>query len=252
MLKSKLDNYVEQYETKDFIKDDPVQFVHKFKNKNDIEIAGFLASMFAYGKRDAFIERLNYIFSLMENAPYDYVRAFDYKKNNLKNTDYRFSKDCDLIEILKILHILYSESETLESLFEYSYSHNRNVWEMFQGVVDYFYSRVDEKNITQGFYHLLPNPAKKSAMKRFNMLMRWFVRKSEVDIGIWNFIPKSELIIPLDTHVAKISRKLNLLTRNDNGYYSAIEITENLKRLDPNDPIKYDFALFGYGVNNKI
>ena len=123
---------------------------------------------------------------------------------------------------------------------------------MFQRVVDYFYSRVDEKKITQGFYHLLPNPKKKSAMKRFNMLMRWFIRKSEVDIGIWNFVPKSELIIPLDTHVAKISRKLDLLTRNDNGYYSAIEITNNLKKLDPNDPIKYDFALFGYGVNNKI
>ena len=252
MLKSKLDNFVEQYETKDFIKDDPVQFVHKFKNKNDIEIAGFIASMFAYGKREAFIEKLNYIFSLMENVPYDYVRAFDYKKNNLKNTDYRFSKDCDLIEILKILHILYSEGETLESLFSYSYSQTQNVWDMFQGVVDYFYSRVDEKNITQGFYHLLPNPKKRSAMKRFNMLMRWFVRKGEVDIGIWKFVPKSELIIPLDTHVAKISRKLNLLTRNDNGYYSAIEITENLKKLDPIDPIKYDFALFGYGVNNKI
>lgn len=252
MLKNKLDNYVEHYETKDFIKNDPVQFVHKFENKKDIEIAGFIASMFAYGKREAFIGKLNLIFSLMDNRPYDYVRAFDYKKHNIKNTDYRFSKDCDLIQVLKILNILYSEGENLESLFYYSYSHTKKVWDMFQGVVDYFYSRVDTKEITQGFYHLLPNPSKKSAMKRLNMLMRWFVRKSEVDMGIWKFIPTSELLIPLDTHVAKISRKLKLLTRNDNGYYSVIEITENLKKLDSIDPIKYDFALFGYGVNNKI
>ena len=85
-----------------------------------------------------------------------------------------------------------------------------------------------------------------------NMLLRWFVRKSNVDIGIWNFIPKSELLIPLDTHVAKISRKLGLLNRKDNGYESVIELTNNLRNFDPIDPIKYDFALFGYGVNNKI
>ena len=122
---------------------------------------------------------------------------------------------------------------------------------MFQCVVDYFYSRQDIE-ITKGFYHLLPNPRKKSALKRMNMLMRWFVRKSEVDIGIWNFVNKSELLIPLDTHVAKISRKLGLLKRNDNAYESVIELTNNLKMFDSSDPVKYDFALFGYGVNNKI
>ncbi len=252
MLKTQLDKYIEQYETVDFIKDDPVQFVHLFKEKKDIETAGFIASMFAYGKREVFISKLKYIFNIMENKPYDYVKAFNFKDNNIKNCDYRFSKDCDLIEILKILNILYSENETLESLFKYSYSQNSDIWNMFQGVVDYFYARANEKNITKGFYHLLPNPAKKSALKRMNMLLRWFVRKSSVDIGIWDFIPKCELLIPLDTHVAKISRRLNLLKRNDNGYESVIELTDNLKKFDPIDPIKYDFALFGYGVNNKI
>lgn len=251
MLKTQLDKYILEYETKDFIKDDPVQFIHRFNNKNDIEIAGFIASMFAYGKREVFIEKLNHIFNLMENQPYNYVLNFDYKNNNMKNVDYRFSKDCDLIQILKILNTLYNEKESLESLFEYSYKQKNEIWTMFQGVIDYFYARRDE-NITKGFYHLLPNPEKKSALKRLNMLMRWFVRKSQVDIGIWNFIPTSELLIPLDTHVAKISRKLGLLKRNDNGYFSVIELTQNLKSFDPVDPIKYDFALFGYGVNNKI
>ena len=138
---------------------------------------------------------------------------------------------------------LYSENETIESLFKHNY--NGEVWSMLQGVTDYFYDNVDME-VTKGFYHMLPNPAKKSAMKRMNMLLRWFVRKSAVDIGIWDFIPTSELLIPLDTHVAKISRKLGLLKRNDNGYESVIEITNNLKKFDPIDPIKYDFALFGY------
>ena len=252
MLKTQLDKYIIEYETKDFIKDDPVQFVHRFKTKQDNEISGFIASMFAYGKREVFISKLDYIFNLMENSPIDYVKAFDYKSNNIKDCDYRFSKDCDLVQILKILNKLYSENETLESLFKYGYEQKNDVWHMFQVVVDYFYSNVEDKSVTKGFYHLLPDPKKKSAMKRFNMLLRWFVRKSEVDIGIWNFVPKSELLIPLDTHVAKISRSLGLLKRNDNGFESVIELTNNLKTFDRDDPIKYDFALFGYGVNHKI
>lgn len=249
MIKDKLDKYILEYETQDFIKNDPILFIHKFDNKKDAEIAGFIASMFAYGKREVFISKLNHIFELMEYKPLDYIKSFDCNKNNMQNCDYRFSKDCDFVQILKILNKLYSENETLETLFKHNY--NGKVWSMFQGVIDYFYSHIDIE-VTKGFYHMLPNPSKKSAMKRMNMLLRWFVRKSSVDIGIWDFIPTSELLIPLDTHVAKISRKLGLLKRNDNGYESVIELTNNLKKFDPIDPIKYDFALFGYGVNNKI
>ncbi len=252
MLKTQLDKYIEQYETIDFIKDDPVQFIHRFKNKDDIEIAGFIASMFAYGKREVFISKLNYIFNLMNNQPFKYIKNFDIDNNNINDCDYRFSKDCDLIQIIKILNLLYKENESIESLFKYGYNQKHNVWNMFQIVVDYFYSHVDKEKVTKGFYHLLPNPEKKSALKRLNMMLRWFIRKSPVDIGIWDFVPKSELLIPLDTHVAKISRKLELLKRNDNGYESVIELTNNLKNFDSEDPVKYDFALFGYGVNNKV
>lgn len=251
MLKTQLDKYILEYETKNFIKDDPVQFIHRFDNKQDIEIAGFIASMFAYGKREVFISKLNYIFNLMNNKPLAYIKSFDCKKNKISGCDYRFSKDCDFIQILKILNILYSENETLETLFKYGFEQKKEIWNMFQVVVDYFYSHIDIE-VTKGFYHLLPNPKKKSALKRLNMMMRWFVRKSEVDIGIWDFVSTSELLIPLDTHVAKISRKLGLLNRSNNGYESVIELTNNLKTFDSNDPIKYDFALFGYGINNKV
>ena len=119
-------------------------------------------------------------------------------------------------------------------------------------VSDLFYQDNNEivsLNVTKGFYHLLPNPSNGGAMKRMNMLLRWFVRKSPVDIGIWNFIDKSQLIIPLDVHVGNISRQIGLLNRRNNDMKSAIEITNNLKYFDSDDPVKYDFALFGIGVN---
>ena len=121
---------------------------------------------------------------------------------------------------------------------------------MFECVVDYFYSRASEK-AKQGFYQMIPNPHNGGAMKRMCMFLRWMVRKGPVDLGIWNFISPSELYIPLDVHVGRISRQTGLLTRKANDFKSVIELTENLKKFCPNDPVKYDFAMFGYGVNNK-
>ena len=121
---------------------------------------------------------------------------------------------------------------------------------MFIPVTDYFYSRAKD-NTAQGFKFMIPDARKGSAMKRMCMYLRWMVRKGEVDFGIWNFMPPSELFIPLDTHVARISREMGLLTRKSNDFEAVIELTENLKKFDEQDPVKYDFAIFGYGVNNR-
>lgn len=244
-----LDKYVKQYEVKDFIKGDPIQFPHGFVQKFDIEIAGFIASMMAYGKRENFINKLNELFSIMENRPYDYVLSYSENNKELSGFNYRFSKDVDFSQVLLILKDLYSQKESLESLFAYSYKSAVSQSSYFQGVIDYFYSRVS-LDVTQGFYHLLPNPKNGSAMKRLNMLMRWFVRDGEVDLGIWDFVSKADLFIPLDTHVARLSRELGLLNRNSNDFCSVLELTKELKKFDNEDPVKYDFALFGYGVNN--
>ena len=120
---------------------------------------------------------------------------------------------------------------------------------MFIPVTDYFYSRA--KNAGQGFYFMIPNPRNGGAMKRMCMFLRWMVRKGPVDFGIWDFMPASELLIPLDVHVARISREMGLLTRTSNDFKAVLELTENLRKFDPEDPAKYDFAMFGYGVNNK-
>lgn len=246
-IKQLLNNYAEKYDTQDFIKDDPVQFIHLYKKPENIEIAGFIASMFAYGKRELFIRQLKTFLTKDKNLS-EYIKDFDENEEILKNFNYRFSKGVDFIQILKILQKLQNENESLKTLFKYLYEQSHDIVKMLSAVTDYFYSNVT-MDVTQGFYHLLPNPKKGGAVKRMNMMLRWFVRKSPVDVGIWDFIDKSELIIPLDVHVGNISRQIGLLSRKNNDMKSAMEITENLRILDKNDPIKYDFALFGIGVN---
>lgn len=242
-----LDRLVKEYETKDFIKDDPIQFPHRYTDKKDIELAGFISSMFAYGNRKVFVKKLDELFRLMENKPFDYVVNSDFK--NITGFNYRFAKDFDVKEIFLILKDLYIKDGGLEELFEYGWKQKNEVYPMFQVVTDYFYSRVTNQ-VGQGFYHLIPNPQNNGTMKRMNMFMRWMVRDGEVDLGIWDFMPKSELLIPMDVHVARISREMGLLTRKSNDIKAVMELTCNLKKLDMKDPIKYDFGMFGKGINN--
>ena len=243
ITKTELDELVGKYETVDFIKDDPVQFPHFYKDRHDIELAGFIASLFAYGNRKLFIAKLKDFFNYTRNEPYNFIKNGDFSIIYEKDFNYRFSKPFEIVEMLKILSDLYNTSDGLMELFAYGYQNNN----MFKTVTDYFYSRVNKK-AGQGFYHLLPNPEKGGAMKRMNMFLRWMVRKSVVDFGIWNFIPKSELLIPLDVHIARLSREMGLLTRKSNDMKAVVELTDNLKKYDPQDPVKYDFAIFGKGI----
>ena len=226
ITKNELDKLVEKYENEDFIKDDPVQFIHKFKTKKDTELAGFIASLLAYGSRQQFIKKLNQLFEIAQNEPLNFIQNFEPELIGDFNSD------------------------GLEELFEHGYKQGK----IFENVVDYFYnSSANNLKLTpgQGFYHMIPDPHNGGAMKRMCMYLRWMVRKSPVDVGIWEFMKPSELYIPLDVHVGRISREMGLLTRKANDFKAVIELTENLKKLCPEDPIKYDFALFAYGVNNK-
>ena len=244
ITKNELDELAEKYENKVFIETDPIQTVHK--KKEDIEISAFLASLFAYGNRKVFIPKLEYLFTQMGKSPLEYIQKGDF--SNLKGFNYRFGKENDILGILNILNKLYNSDETLESLFKYGYETTGTIAGMFGVVTDYFYSNV--KDVGEGFYFMVANPRNGGAMKRMCMFLRWMIRKSDVDLGIWNFIPTSELLIPLDTHVAKISRKMGLLTRKSNDFKAVIELTDNLKKYDSNDPVKYDFAIYGLGINN--
>lgn len=285
--KLNLEELVQKYETKDFVKDDPIQFPHRFMSQRycegvnvltfakgrsrhcetlisgsdnqyppkqsishiqDIEIAAFLASIFSYGNRKVFVKKLDELFKIMGNKPHEFVIKGDFKK--LKSFNYRFAKDYDVIEVFNILRKLYSKGETLKALFEHGWNLEKSIQVMIQSVTDYFYLNV-ENNVGQGFYHLIPNPKNGGAVKRMNMFLRWMVRKGPVDLGVWNFIPASELLIPLDVHVARQSRKRGLLTRKSNDFLAVLELSENLKKLDAQDPVKFDFAMFGLGINEQ-
>ena len=242
ITKTDLDKLVDKYETVEFIKDDPIQFVHRFKSKKDKEIAGFIASCVAYGSRKQFIAKLDQLFEIAQNEPLNFIENFEPKI--IGDFNYRFGKPNDFGAIFLILKELYKTSDGLEELFKFGYNQNK----LFETVVDYFYSRVD-KSAGHGFYHMIPNPHNGGAMKRMCMYLRWMVRKGVVDCGLWDFMTPARLYIPLDVHVGRISRQMGLLTRNSNDFKSVIELTEKLKLFDPNDPVKYDFAMFGYGVN---
>ena len=245
ITKQELDTLVSKYENKEFIKDDPIQFIHLFKEKKDAELAGFIASLFAYGNRKIFIAKLYDLFNRADNKILNYIKNGDF--SNLKGFEYRFSKDKDIISVFEILNKLYRESNGLEELFEYGFKQSSDIFHMLQTVTDYFYS-LAPKNAGQGFYHMIPNPAKGGAMKRMNMFLRWMVRKPPVDLGIWEFIQPKDLLIPLDVHVARISRQMGLLTRKSNDFKAVLELTENLRKFSPEDPTKYDFAMFAFGV----
>ena len=210
ITKSELDRLVLEYENKDFIKDDPVQFIHRFKNKKDVELAGFIASLLAYGSRVQFIKKLDDLFiNIAHNEPLNFILNFE--PELIGDFNYRFGKPVDFISIFKILKELYDTTDGLEELFNYGHQQGK----MFETVVDYFYARAD-KSVGQGFYHMIPNPRNNGAMKRMCMYLRWMVRKSSVDVGIWKFMKPSELFIPLDVHVGRISRQMGLLTRKAN------------------------------------
>lgn len=280
--KAELDKLVKKYETKEFVYDDPIGIPNKFNNKKDKEISGFMASLVAYGRREIFIKKLNQLLEIAQNEPYNFIINFEPKI--LGDFNYRFGKPEDFAQIFEILKNLYKNDGGLEELFKYGYA-NKNglinqqltlpqpspksgegavvreaepnctnagevIDNMFIPVTDYFYSRAKNPEAL-GFKFMIPDARKGSAMKRMCMFLRWMVRKGNVDFGIWDFMPASDLLIPLDTHVARISREMGLLTRNANDFKAVIELTNNLKQFDPKDPVKYDFAIFGYGVNNK-
>ena len=252
ITKIELDKLVRKYETVDFIKDDPIQFCHQYSKKEEIELAGFIASLFAYGNRKIFIKKLEEIFSKAEGDLLGFIKNGDF--SSLKGVEYRFSKENDIIPIFEILSKLYNDSRGLEELFEYGWiqplpqpsSMEREQF-FLQTVVDYFYSQAP-KTVSSGFYHMIPNPQNGGAMKRLNMFLRWMVRKGLVDLGIWEFMQPKDLLIPLDVHVARVSRDMGLLTRKSNDFKAVIELTEQLKNICPVDPVKYDFAMFGFGV----
>lgn len=238
-IKHRLNDLRALYNRSEFIQNDPIQFVHQFKSRKDQEIVAFLIATITWGKRSLILKSANRILQMMENNPYEYIMRKKYLSINSCDNIHRTFFEDDFVYFCKGLHKHFLQSGSLETVF----SKEENLW---SGIVN-FRNTFVEANEGVDSKHI-SNPLKNSACKRLHMALRWLVRNDGiVDLGIWKNISPSQLFIPLDTHVANVSRELGLLVRKSNDKKAVEELTENLKAIDPNDPIGYDFALFGFG-----
>ncbi len=251
-LKEFLDDKVLYYNHQRFIQSDPISIPHRFSKKEDIEIAGFLTATIAWGQRITILKNANILFTQMDEKPHDFILNFS-KKDLLpfKKFVHRTFNGVDCIYFLKALQIIYREKKSLELLFTEHFNEKTDMdyKAAISGWRQFFFSLSHEDRTLKHF----ANPLEGSASKRINMFLRWVIRKdsSSVDFGLWKLKP-SLLTCPLDVHSARVARKLGLLKRNQNDWQAAAELTDKLRTFDPNDPVKYDFALFGLGVFEKF
>jgi uncharacterized protein (TIGR02757 family) len=251
-LKQFLENKVDEYNQPFFIKDDPVSIPHLFSKQQDIEIAGLFAAVFSWGNRTTIIMKSRELLQRMEMSPYEFCKVYNEKDlKRLKGFKHRTFNADDLFYFVEFLHHHYKTSDTLETAFsKWMGCDDDNTEKALNGFKKYFFSfehlKRTEKHIS--------SPLQKSTCKRLNMFLRWMVRHDEkgVDFGIWKKISSSQLICPIDVHVARVARRIGLLKRKQTDWVAAVELTDNLKKLDANDPSKYDFALFGLGALEKF
>lgn len=274
-LQNFLDQKVEQYNQPDFIANDPVCIPHLFARKQDIEISGFFASILAWGQRKTIINKCRELLDRMDNAPYDFVLNHgDKDLKGLLGFKHRTFNDTDLLYFIAFFKAHYLQFESLEQAFV----PQQNIYQSKYLEINTIKTEIESASavcllgeldftIEQALNHFrsyffsleefphrtkkhISSPTQKSTCKRLNMFLRWMVRRDNmgVDFGIWNTIKPKNLICPCDVHVDRVGRLLGLINRKQTDWQTAIELTENLKQFDPQDPVKYDFALFGLGV----
>lgn len=245
-LKDLLEQALLKYNTRNFIESDPVQIPHRFRRKEDIEIAGFFAASLAWGKRSSILNSLNKLLSLMDEAPFDFI--LQHEKRDLKRFSgfvHRTFNAEDCVFFIRALRDLYTRHGGLEQAF----SQPEGTSGLEHRMANFRQAFLRTKHMPRSTKHL-SDPLNNSSAKRLCMYLRWMVRKDQggIDLGIWKSIKASELCLPLDVHTGFVSRKLGLLKRQQNDWKAVKEVTEVLRSFDPADPVKYDLALFGLGV----
>ncbi len=249
-VKGLLEHKYISYNQTSFIDLDPVSIPHKFSDFRDIEISGFWTAMLSWGQRKTIINKANQLCDLMDNAPYEFI--MNHREKDLapfRDFKHRTFNGDDALCFIHFFHEYYTKYESLEQLFISESGQPSSIYEGISQLNKFFRSCPfflprTGKHVAQA--------AKNSSCKRINMFLRWMVRKDAggVDFGIWDKMSPSVLMIPLDIHVYRVARSLGLLTRDKTDWKSVVELTEKLRILDPQDPVKYDYALFGMGVLN--
>ncbi|MDF0717267.1 TIGR02757 family protein [Muricauda sp. 334s03] len=245
-LKDFLDTKVLDYNHPRFLEDDPIQIPHLFTQKEDIEISGFLTATIAWGNRKSIINNATKLMGFMGNAPYDFVMAHtEDDLDKLSPFVHRTFNGIDLGYFVTSLQNIYKNHGGLETVFT-----EHQTKDSMQPAISRFKERFFELPHQSRTQKHVSDPNKGSAAKRINMFLRWMVRDNStgVDFGLWKGISPAKLSCPLDVHSGNVARKLKLLKRKQNDAKALQELDKNLRKLDPTDPVKYDFALFGLGV----
>lgn len=250
-VKALLDDRYAKYNRPDFIGNDPVVIPHGFSQTQDIEIAGLFAAILAWGQRVTIINKCRELLARMDQAPYDFIA--NHQEADLKallGFKHRTFNDTDLLYLVSFLHDFYQQHASLEDAFTAGGAitdQKRRLEHFYQTV----FSLPDAPHRTRKH---ISTPARKSACKRINMYLRWMVRHDDrgVDFGLWQTMKPADLVCPCDVHVVRVSRKLGLITRPQVDWQAAQELTDHLRLLDAQDPVKYDFALFGLGIEEKF
>jgi len=248
-LQKFLEKKVKEYNRPSFIENDPICVPHSFTKKQDIEIAGFFAAIFAWGNRTTIINKTKELMQLMDNSPHSFcLNHTDDELKKLLHFKHRTFNPTDLLYFVSFFKMHYSRQESLETAFsQWMKKTDANTENALNGFYDYFFSLEDVPHRT--LKHIA-SPDKNSTCKRLSMYLRWMVRNDDkgVDFGLWKNISPSQLIVPLDVHVARVARHFNLISRKPTDWLTAVELTEEMKSIDPKDPCKFDFALFALGV----
>lgn len=249
-LKDFLDNQVDRFNNSNFIDADPISIPHQFSRKEDIEIMGLWAAVMAWGQRPTILAKCKQLIQLMEGAPHQFI--IDHKPSDLKpfeNFKHRTFNGTDALYFIHFLRFVYQKYASMEdAFFQTNIAENQTIESCLIGFKRLFVSLPDYP--ARSGKHI-SSPAQNSACKRLNMFLRWMVRSDDkgVDFGIWKQIKPCQLICPCDLHVERVGRLLGLLHRPKPDWQMALELTENLRQFDDQDPVKYDFALFGLGID---
>lgn len=250
-LKRRLEYHYSKFDSSQ-IYPDPIIFPHRYKFESDIEISAFISSIFAYGNVTQIINSLEKIHQLFGDNPTSFFQKFnaDRYKEFFMNFRHRFYNGKDAETLFEVIKYILQEYESIKHLYLlYHFDQDLNV----KNSLSFFSKNLLEiagrkGKISAGIKFMFPDPFNGSACKRMNLFLRWMVRKDDIDFGIWKSVRRNQLVIPVDTHVARISKELKLTAKNNVSWQMAEEITQNLKKIDKNDPVKYDFAICHIGI----
>jgi uncharacterized protein (TIGR02757 family) len=253
IIKNILERLYKKYNHYEFIKPDPLQFIYKYDNQADMEIAGFLAAALAYGRVQQIEKSLTNLMEYMGSHPSSFTRNFnEQKKSKLKDFKHRFTTGDDISDLLAMLKNVLNKHGSIEKYFLQGYTKSdENIipaLTIFCNSLLKIHAPKHKGQVSRGLKYLLVNPSDGSACKRLNLFLRWMVRDDEVDAGLWKSVDKAKLIVPVDVHMGRLCRFLGFHDKKTVMLSTAVEITRNFAGIEPNDPVKYDFALSRIGI----